>query len=213
MFPCKNLKSILSVALLATVGLIVTGCGDSSATTSTTSTSSGSTPSGTDATWLLDKFEGEFTPVGQAKATAKEGDTVAIFGRIGGHVKPMEAGSPVFLIVDKSVPHCGELPDDHCPTPWDYCCEPRDSLMANSATVKLVDDEGNMLKTDPVAAGLNPLDEIIIVGTVGPRPNEKVLTINATGVHVKQKAGQSSGDDHGGPAHDHEDEHGDHDHS
>ena len=93
----------------------------------------------------------------------------------------MTAGSPVFTVVDLEIPHCGQIPGDTCGTPWDYCCEPRDSLTANAATVQLVDSDG-----EPIAGGagpLRPLDEIVVIGSVGPRPDDQVLTIRATGVY------------------------------
>ncbi|MCA9312472.1 MAG: hypothetical protein KDA21_14760, partial [Phycisphaerales bacterium] len=74
-------------------------------------------------------------------------------------------------------------------TPWDYCCEPSDSLVANSATIQLVGENGQTLEVDPVAAGLNPLDEVVVVGTVGPRPSPTVLTVKATGVHRIEPGG------------------------
>lgn len=197
----RNLVHAMALLSSAVVMAVVVGCGDSSTTSS--SGLRGGTNNITEVSWLLNESPGEATPVGEAKKTVKEGDAVRVVGRIGGRVKPMEVGSPVFLIVDKSVPHCGELPDDHCPTPWDYCCEPPDNLLANSATIQLVSADGGMYQGDPISAGLKPLDEVVIVGTVGPRPSDKVLTIRATGVY-RQKAADlatpSTEADHG---HDH----------
>lgn len=134
--------------------------------------------------WLVASLPDQAVPVAQLKQSAKEGDTVAIRGRIGGSVKPLAPGSGVFVIVDAIIPSCAEMgDDDHCPTPWDYCCEPRDSLNASSATIMLVDASGAPLSADLEAAGLHPLDDVVAVGVVGPRPAPEVLTIKATKLH------------------------------
>ena len=62
-------------------------------------------------------------------------------------------------------------------------CEPRASITANSATVQLVDADGNPITADLTAAGFAPLDEVIVVGTVAARPSPEVLTIRATAIH------------------------------
>jgi hypothetical protein len=72
---------------------------------------------------------------------------------------------------------------DHCPTPWDYCCETPASKLANSATIQLVDGAGQPLSIDLESFGLKPLEEVIVVGTVGLRPSGDVLMIHATGLH------------------------------
>ncbi len=173
-----------SIAVGLGAGLVVmcaglAGCGESGTAPATRGVSSASGS----ALWLVaDEPEGA-RPVAAVKADAKEGDEVVVRGVIGGRVTPLSADSPVFIIMDTSVPSCADMEEDHCATPWDYCCETTASITANSATVQLVSADGSQLDTDPTAAGLKPLDEIIVVGTVGPRPSQEILTIRATRVH------------------------------
>lgn len=134
------------------------------------------------AAWLLDAAPANAKPVVAAKADATEGQQIVVRGRIGGRKEPMTNDSAVFTIVDLEIPYCGQHSEHGCPTPWDYCCETPETMMANSATVQLVDGAGAALDVDPIAAGLEPLDEVVVVGTVGPRPSKEVLTIRATGV-------------------------------
>ncbi len=118
-----------------------------------------------------------------AKATVQAGDTVTLRGRIGGRRDPISAAQGTLVLVDPSLPSCADTPGDNCPTPWDYCCEPRDILQARSATVQLVDAQGA-----PVAIPeglLKPLDEVVVQGTAGPRPDAAVLLIRATLLHRK----------------------------
>ena len=42
-------------------------------------------------------------------------------GRIGGSENPWIEGLAAFTIVDPVMKHCGELGDDGCPKPWDFC--------------------------------------------------------------------------------------------
>jgi hypothetical protein len=121
-----------------------------------------------------------------AKPTLKKGDKVTVVGRIGGSVKPFVAERAVFTLADKSLKACGEdNPDDKCKTPWDFCCDPRDVITANTLTVQVVDAEGKPLKTglDGVK-GLKPLATVTVTGTVATAEGGTVV-INASGLHVK----------------------------
>ena len=60
---------------------------------------------------------------------------------------------------------------------------PANAKAIANATVQLVDADGTPLTADFATLGLEPLDEVVVVGTVGPRPDPKVLVIRATGVH------------------------------
>lgn len=130
--------------------------------------------------WLLTSAPEDAVSITEAKAIAKEGDTVVIRGRIGGRQSPITDASPVFTVVDLGLPYCGQHEDDGCSTPWDYCCETKSTITSNSATIQIFGDG----IIDPVAAGLDPLDEVILIGTVGPRPSHEVLTIRTTGVYI-----------------------------
>ncbi len=150
------------------------------------SASSGATPAPTDAgsTWLLAWSPQGATSVTDAKASAQEGDTVVIRGRIGGRRDPITGGSPVFTIVDLELPYCGQEVADGCGTPWDYCCETPDTISANSATVQVIDGAGSPIGDDLTSQGLSALDEVVVVGLVAARPSDAVLTVRATGVYV-----------------------------
>ena len=131
--------------------------------------------------WVLASDPGEAVGVLEAKRGAPEGAEVMVRGRIGGRKAPMTLGSPVFVIMDLSLEHC-DVSTEGCPTPWDYCCETPETITTHAATVQLVGAGGEPLEGDPLGA-LDELDEVIVVGTVAPRPNPDVLTIRATGVY------------------------------
>ncbi len=78
--------------------------------------------------------------------------------------------------------------EDHCATPWDYCCEPHESLVASSATIQVVETDGRPLKADLKGLrGLDPLAEVYVVGTVAQRDEGGTFVVNASGVWIKPK--------------------------
>jgi len=125
--------------------------------------------------------------VKDAKAAAKTGDTVVLTGRIGGSKEPFVPGRALFTLVDGHLPACGETSkEDDCETPWDFCCEPRDTMTANTATVQVVGPEGQPLKTSlENVQGLKKLAKVTIVGKVAKAEPGNLL-IEATGIYVTQ---------------------------
>lgn len=120
-----------------------------------------------------------------AKASVQRGDKVVIRGRIGGSAEPFVENRAVFTLMDKALPACSDNPDDACESPWDYCCESRDDIVAHAATIQIVDTSGMPLKTNMKNAhGLKPLTEVIVVGTVSQRDDAGTFVINASGLYI-----------------------------
>lgn len=174
-----TLSKILTVAAAA---MLLVGCGEESAQSSPASDSANAQPA-----WLLVSEPASALSIDEAKLTAKEGDRIVLRGRIGGRKEPISAESSVLTIMDTTIPHCADNPDDKCATPWDYCCVPKDQIAAHSATVQIVGSDGATAGINPKAAGLSELDVIVVEGVVGPRPSEQVLTIRASGVYRSQE--------------------------
>ncbi len=166
---------------IAALPFALLSCGESEPASSASAPAAGS---GSGSVWLLTSSPQGATSVTDAKASAQEGDAVVIRGRIGGRSNPITGDSPVFTIVDLGLPYCGQENEDGCGTPWDYCCETPDTINANAATVQLVDAAGNPISADLTTHGLDALDEVVVVGMVGARPSDTVLTVRATGVYV-----------------------------
>ena len=125
--------------------------------------------------------------VGAAKSGAKAGQSITVVGRIGGSENPFVAGRAVFTIVDPVLKSCADGGDpDHCETPWDYCCESRESLKRNIATIEISGADGRPL---PIAVrgleGLDPLATIAVTGTVTEANDSGLLVIRATRIAVK----------------------------
>lgn len=171
-----------TIALASVVGLTLglVGCNEEAAPTTGDSTSSAAP---TTANWQLASMPADPQGVKAIKDTAAEGDTVTVRGIIGGRKDALSTDSAFFVMVDPDLENICTSEDDHCATPWDYCCAMPDDIQANSATVQLVDADGNPLEFDLSGQGVSPLDEVVVVGTVAARPTPQVLTIRATGLH------------------------------
>ena len=104
--------------------------------------------------------------------------------------RPFVNGAAVFLLADASMKSCDELHGDGCRTPWDYCCEPRESLAAKIATIQIIDADGRPLRMSLTGRhGLAPLAEITVLGEIAQRSDSGTLVINARKIHVKAREG------------------------
>ena len=178
----SSMKVGMEVRMLALVGVLggvmLAGCGGGGSGSEAVGDGSGAAGG-----WLLSSEPAGAVGVAEAKASASEGERVVVRARGGGGAKPISSESPVFLVMDLSVPYCGQETPERCPQPWDYCCETPEVKRAKGATVQVVDASGEPIDESLAVAGVAPLDEVVIVGTVGARPSPEVLTIRAEGVY------------------------------
>lgn len=176
----------LAVGSMATVALVGCDGRKSEPAAAGTAAPGGSLP----ADLILTEAPGDgvdAVDVVKAKETAGEGDEVVIQGRIGGRVEPFVHDRAIFQLVDTSIPTCAEKGSDGCPTPWDYCCEPKDQVTAKSATVQVVGNDGKPLAVDlEKASKLAPMDKIIVRGKVAAKPNEATMIVNADSIYIIQ---------------------------
>lgn len=102
--------------------------------------------------------------VTEGLARAASGDAVALRGTLQDFV----GGLAAFTMVEEALDHCAEMgDDDHCPTPWDYCCADPDALRAGTVTVELRDGAGAPGPWQVEGFhGLERLSEIFVEGTL-----------------------------------------------
>ncbi|MFN9131088.1 MAG: hypothetical protein ACK5XO_00195 [Phycisphaerales bacterium] len=118
--------------------------------------------------------------------TLKAGDEVVLRGRVGGSKEPFVAGRAVLTLMGRGLKACNENPDDKCSKPWDYCCETKQDILANSVTVQVVDAKGQILRTDMKGRrGLKELTEIVVIGNVSSADG-KAVVVNAQAVYPVQ---------------------------
>ena len=120
----------------------------------------------------------------EVREEAKDGDAVVIVGRIGGDRDPWVTDRASFLIVDQTLTPCNERKGDHCPTPWDYCCD-SDVLAKSKATIKFVDDAGKTLANDArQLLNVKELQTVVVKGQA-KRDEAGNLTVLASGLFVR----------------------------
>ena len=141
-------------------------------------------PSANGEQYILAAEPSEYQDVIAARESAKTDDEVVLFGQIGGSVDPWIEGRAMFTIVDDSLKSCDET-GDGCTKPWDYCCE-TPKLKTAMALVKVVDDQGEPVKTDArELLGVRELTSVIVQGKA-QRDDAGNLTVLATGIYVKK---------------------------
>ena len=123
--------------------------------------------------------------VSSLKEKASEGDDVVIKVVVGGRKKLFVNDRAVMTVIDATLDNPCTVEDDHCPTPWDYCCTPPEELLPNIASVQILGDDNRPLAVDlSTVEKLKPLTTLVIQGTVGPRSDQNILVIHADGIFV-----------------------------
>ncbi|MEW6529313.1 MAG: hypothetical protein AB1473_00645 [Thermodesulfobacteriota bacterium] len=121
--------------------------------------------------------------VGHARKVAQEGKPIVLRGRIGGLAKPFAEKHAMFVLSDMQLAACAPT----CSNPGDYCSIPREQLLANLATVQVVDANGMPLRAPMQGMnGLQPMSEVVIRGIVAKR-DSNVLIVNAHNIYVNQQ--------------------------
>jgi hypothetical protein len=178
------IKTILLTGALLT-GAVIGGCDRDKPTPAQPTPKPTADASVLPANLFLDKAPDGIQDLAAAKKSAKVGDEIVISGRVAGQKEPLAANRAIVTLLDNAIHTCEKSPMDKCPTPWDACCEPTDVLLANTATIQVVDAAGRPLKTGLRGVnGIEPLKELVVVGKVkGQEAN--TLVIDATGIYVK----------------------------
>ncbi len=177
-------KTVTGLAVIVLV--LAGGCGESGTNDSKAPAPDGaSTAQLPEGLWLASTPAGAPTGIAELKASAKTGDKVVARVMIGGRVAPMVENMAVMTVVDASLDNPCYGDDDHCETPWDYCCNDPDVLMKQTATVQINDKGGKPLAVDVTGAGLTPGSVVVVVATVSDRPNTDTLILNAEGLFIE----------------------------
>ncbi len=179
-------KLLLTLTLAIACAAVFIGC-DADDAPATAQPAAGEAAASLPANLFLAKAPDGAVELAAAKKSAKPGDEIIVRGRIAGAPEPLAPNRAILTLLDGSVKTCNQMPGDACTTPWDACCEPRESLQANTATIQIVDAAGKPLKTTLRGVnGIEPLKELIIVGQVKEGGGgASTLVINATEIYVK----------------------------
>ncbi len=170
----------LSAIMFIMAGLMMTGCGNEG------SSQSSATP--LPATVYLTALpEATVKTVQAARAEVHEGEEIIVRGVVGGSKNPFGENRAIMTIIDDTLEKSCASEGDHCPTPWDYCCTPRERLMASIATVRFVDTEGKPLEATIGADGrIKPFSTVVVRGKVATGSTPENLIIDAEQVFVEK---------------------------
>ena len=131
--------------------------------------------------------EGTPVPIPQLRAEAKPGDSVVLAAKVMGVKDPFVEGLGVFVVGDEATLTSCDLmdEDDTCPTPWDACCDAPEARVAGTATIQLLDEQGNLLDQGlKGVGGLQELSRVLVAGTVASQAAPESLVINAQTIYV-----------------------------
>lgn len=179
------MRSPRSTRLCSLLGIafgiaIVAGCGETPPPTVTQA-------SAPDSEVFVDRSlagDGALPGIGEVKRSAKAGEPVRFVARVGGRAACFVPSSAVFVVADPVLEDCIQK-GDGCPKPWDYCCEPRERLLANTATIRIVDASGEpLLGTAEGLGGLAPLRTIEVAGTVHETGPDGLFVVDAAQIFV-----------------------------
>ncbi|QTN33182.1 hypothetical protein HZ994_12945 [Akkermansiaceae bacterium] len=121
------------------------------------------------------------------RATVKPGDGITLTGLVMGRTKVFVDGRASFVLGDRTtLTPCSDMgEDDHCPTPWDACCDSKEDLLNGIASIQIVGEDGRVLSGNIKGTkGLKELSKVTVTGTVAEQSTADSLIVNATKIHV-----------------------------
>lgn len=156
-----------AAALLLAAGLLLAGCGGGNDEAGPAGADAEPAP-GTDV--LVASLPDDAPGLVEAIMDAQPGEEILFTGRVGGTMDPITPGFAAFVVADERLVFCDEMgDDDHCPTPWDACCEDPEKIASSRAFVQFVDGAGEPLPVNLAeATGLEANDTVVVRGRLSP---------------------------------------------
>lgn len=144
-----------------TVLVLLGSCGGGEAPAPEASNGTAPAPGMPAALWSKTPLEGAID-VKDARESKADGDAVVLRGTL------QQFGQlATFRLVEDSLDDCTEMgEEDHCATPWDYCCEDPDKLETWTVNVEFMDGEFPADWSLEGQHGLELLSEVTVAGTL-----------------------------------------------
>jgi hypothetical protein len=178
------MTKFVHVAMVLSLSIVLAACSKVETSGPSTSADAGSDSASGPEFLLTSEPEGAQEVI-DARKDAEDDKPIVVVGRIGGGQNPWIEGRAAFSIVDNSLKACSDIPGDACPTPWDYCCQ-TDKLPTATALVKVVDESGELIKTDArKLLHLKELETVVVHGKA-QRDDAGNLTVLADGIYVRK---------------------------
>ncbi len=183
-------RSKLLVASISCAGLLLAGCGDTTArppgADHAENAETSSTTSVFPASLIVDEAPADALNVAEARKQAQAGSPIVLTGFIGARREPFVDGRAILTLGDTdALTTCDQREDDSCKTPWDACCDPRETIQASIASIQVVDAEGRVLPAGlKGVGGMEELSLLTVEGTVAESSSPEALIVNADQIHV-----------------------------
>ncbi|RYD32824.1 MAG: hypothetical protein EOP87_12165 [Verrucomicrobiaceae bacterium] len=172
----------LSTALLPACALLISSCDEKA------ETQAEATPAVSLDPYFTASAPADPQPISSVRTSAKPGEQVTVSGLVMGREKPFVEGRAAFVLGDPTkITPCNKMPDDHCKTPWDACCDTPEAKREGTATIQIVGADQRVLKQSIKGEhGLKELSTVTLTGTVDKSSTPEALIINATALHVTE---------------------------
>ena len=179
------MRLITAMLLICVILLGCEGKGNEKANKTTTTKAAVGIPA---ITFMADR-PADVQDLAEVKKDAKVGDQVTFLARVGGRGKPFVEKQAIFVAADPSLKSCELIAEeDHCPVPWDYCCENGALLRNGMATIRILGEDGRPLGVNVKGAGgLQAAKFIVVQGTVSDRNDEGLFIVDAGRIWVGDK--------------------------
>ena len=86
---------------------------------------------------------GEPITVLEAKAKGPGDDVLVVQGR----VQDLTKGFAILKLMDTALKYCGEVHEEGCKTPWDFCCDTAEAHREHELLVEFHGDDGQPFET------------------------------------------------------------------
>lgn len=127
-------------------------------------------------------------PISVIRSSVKAGDKISLSGLVMGREKVFVDNRASFILGDPTtLTPCNKMPDDHCETPWDVCCDDKKLKLEGTASIQIVGEDGRVLTGEIRGMkGLKELSKVTVTGTVAEQSTPDALIINATAIHISE---------------------------
>jgi hypothetical protein len=177
----------LNIALLGALMAFTAGCGSSTVPDAPASDAATPTPDILAEVFVAVPRPDTVAPIPKIRKQVAPGDDIVLEAKVMGVMHPFVENRALFVVGDESIITSCDLisDDDHCKTPWDACCEDPGNLRAGTATIQVIDENGQVLRHGLRGMnGLAELSRVRIAGSIAEGSNGDVMIINARAIEV-----------------------------
>lgn len=180
----KMISKLTAVCAVST--LVLTGCGNETPAPQPKQVAQPATL--LNESFILKEKPAGAVTISEARKSVKPGKEVTVFGTVGGAKSPFVATRASMILADHTVMKaCRTEACSSCPTPWDFCCTPKEDLAKAILTVQFIDTDGMVLKQGlEDFGGIKKNGIVTVKGKFAENSTDQLVIINAEKVFVEK---------------------------